>query len=211
MYRLNVTIGSAETLVSVLNSLNHHHGDITIAVILDEMNGPTRSEIKRAKLRGETTGNFIDVRGEQSPPGSELQGLINQAQTLRMEAEEAAIRERLWGKGSEAEANINAARERVVAYGAAVHFDGSDYFIDGRKISQREFNEEMEARRRAREERAMTAWEAVESVGCPKCGAKRGDQCLSSGGHKYGRSKVHFDREMALIESRRDDSPPVAF
>jgi hypothetical protein len=192
---IHVTIQDDREALAVVATLLNQPG-FEVSIDLDEM--PDLVEPKYI-------GGFIDARGEQSPPGSELiDNLVNSALVAEMDREEAAIREKLWGKGRLSDS-------RIVAYGAAIHFDGSDYWIDGRKVSQGEFNEEMEMRHRAREERAMVAAEAIDLFTCIKCEAAPGQQCVSSGGHKMGYRKCHFDREMALIESRRDVSTPIEF
>lgn len=196
---IHVTIQDDREALAIIATLLNQRG-YTVSIDLDEVTNLVEPNY--------TTGGFIDARGAQSPPGSEVEdltALVNHATALKMAADEAAIREKLWGRGSQAERNLS--DRRLVAYGAAIHFDGSDYFIDGRKVSQREFNEELEMRRRAREERAMTAMEAMELMPCIKCGVEPGNSCISSGGHKYGNRKVHIDRELALIDSRRDVEP----
>lgn len=125
-----------------------------------------------------------------------------------MDSAEVKIREKLWGD----DAMLRRQMEReqcVVAYGAKVGFDGNDYWINGMKVSAREFDREMKMRAHAREERAMLAAQAIEAAPCPKCGADRGQRCMSAGGHTYGTRQVHLDRELRFDEMRRDDAHPV--
>lgn len=120
-----------------------------------------------------------------------------------MSTERVAIHEKLWGKSAKRSTKpiIDARGEQsppIVAYGVHVGHDGSDYFIDGRKVSATEFEHEMRMRAQARDERRAEAHRAIYTVGCDACGARTGDQCRSASGKGYSDSFVHIDRIRAL-------------
>lgn len=117
------------------------------------------------------------------------------------------LHEQLWG--DEAMLKHKLEREQVGAYGAKISHDGNSYYINGVKVSDAEFEAEMRKRMQAREERAVIALEAIETVDCPKCLAHRGERCVTENGHRYGKRQVHLDRELKLNRIRRDTATPV--
>lgn len=125
-----------------------------------------------------------------------------------MDSAEVEIRERLWGPNSQAAANLKRAeastkpivdaRTKQARPLPSLGRDGSDFFINGRKVSAKEWDREMLMRQAARDERRHEARQAINEVACPACGASVLDVCRSAAGKGYGDAFVHIDRIRAL-------------
>lgn len=156
--------------------------------------------------KGYTVRIDLDVVAE---PDESLQDVINQAHLLRMEADEVAIRERLWGRGSQAEANMAAAKDRALRkaereYRKAIEATGGATMIAQTHVVA-EQRAEREERQMRYDARVMEVRRSL-NYKCPKCSAGVGHPCTMSSGRPYS-NWSHVDR----IGMWHDNNTPAAF